>query len=66
MLSSDSRRDSRCLAGTDQVALGTCAEQEVDGIDDDRFSGTGFAGQNRKAGLQFNIRLTDNGDIFNV
>jgi len=39
------------------------AEHEAQGIDQDRLAGTGFAGQDRHAAIEFDFDAVDNGEI---
>ncbi len=52
-------------AGTDNVGLTPPAQQQADGVDDDRLAGAGLAGQDVETGAEFEIELVDDGQIVN-
>ena len=43
------------LAGADQVGGGAGAEQQADGLDEDRLAGAGLAGQDVEARLELDL-----------
>ena len=56
--------DDRLLrAGSDDVGRGALAEQQREGVDDHRFAGPGFAGQNVEAGLERQRDVGNDGEI---
>ena len=53
-------------AGTNHVPVGPFAQNGADGVDDNGFTGTGLAGKHVKSRIKGNIRLFNDGNIFNM
>ena len=61
------RADKRLVrAGADEFAACPLAQHRAEGIDDNGFARAGLAGQRVEACLEPDVRLLDDGDIFNV
>lgn len=54
------------FSGTDLVARGAPADQQGDGINEERLAGSGLPGQDRKAGLKLEIQLLNEREIDNA
>ena len=46
--------------------VGATAQQQPQRAEQDRFAGTGFAGQRTHAGTELDFQLVDNGEVTNV
>ena len=55
--------DGLLRAGSHDIARGALAEQQREGIDDHRFAGAGFAGQDIEARLERQGDVGDDGEI---
>ena len=53
-------------AGTNHVPVGPLAQNGTDGIDDNGFTSAGLAGQHIKSRVKSDIRLFNDGNIFNM
>jgi hypothetical protein len=53
-------------AVADQAGVCARADHQAQGVDKDRFAGTGLAGQRCKAGLPFEFQRLDDGEITDV
>ena len=53
-------------AGTDHIPVGPLAQYGGNGVNDNGFTGAGFAGQNVKAPVKGNIRALNDRDILNM
>jgi hypothetical protein len=47
------------LAAAHEAAVGAGAERQAQGVEEDRFSGAGFAGQDAEAGAEFQVERFD-------
>jgi len=54
------------FSGTDLVGRGSPADQEGYGINEERFTGAGFPGQNRKPGMKLKAQLLNEREIDNA
>jgi hypothetical protein len=54
------------FSGTDLVGQGSPADQQGDGINEERFSGPGLPGQDRKPGLELKTELLNEREIDNA
>jgi hypothetical protein len=54
------------FSGTDLVGRGTPADQEGDGINEERFSSPGLPGQDCKPGLELQTELLNEREINNA
>ena len=52
--------------GTDQLPGGPFTQYRTHGVDDNGFARTGLTCEGIEAGMELNVRLLDNGNIFNV
>ncbi len=52
--------------GTDQVTGGALTQHGAQRVNDDGFTGAGFAGKGVEAGPELDVRALDDGDILNV
>ena len=52
--------------GADQFPGGPFTQHRTHGVDDDGFARAGLTGEGIEAGMELNVRLLDNGNIFNV
>jgi hypothetical protein len=55
--------DGSLLPGSYEIARGAAPGDQPHGADKDRFSGAGFAGQDRETWLELELELIDNGEI---
>ena len=63
----EDRFDGRgVLAGADEVARGAAAEQQADGLDEDRLAGAGFAGQDVQAGVELDLDRVDDREVLDA
>ena len=53
-------------ASADEGAVGSLAEDEGKGADEDGFSGAGFTGDDIEAGLEVEGEVGDKGEVFNA
>ena len=53
-------------AGADQLTAGALAQHGAEGVDDDGFARARLTGQGVEARLEPDVRLLDDGDIFNM
>ena len=51
------------LAGADEVAGGAPAEQQADGLDEDRLAGAGLAGQDVEARVELDLDRVDDREV---
>ncbi len=51
------------FAGPDEVAGGAAAEQQADGLDEDRLAGAGLAGQDVEARLELDLDRVDDREV---
>ena len=51
------------LAGADEVARGAAAEQQADGLDEDRLAGAGLARQDVQAGVELDLDRVDDREV---
>ena len=54
---------ARVLAGADEVARRAAAEQQADGLDQDRLAGAGLAGQDVEAGVELDLDRVDDREV---
>ena len=54
------------FSGTDLVGRGSPADQQGEGIDEERFTGPGLPGQDRKPGLELKTELLNEREIDNA
>jgi hypothetical protein len=54
------------FSGTDLVCRGSPADQQGDGIDEERFTGAGLTGQDRKPGMKLKAQLLNEREIDNA
>ena len=59
----DLRRDDALPRPAHERAVGAGAEREAEGIEEDRFAGTRFAGQHSKARLELELEPLDQNHI---
>ena len=55
-----------CSPGAHQILRGAVAKDRIDGIDQDGFTRTGFAGQYIQPRFKVHLCLLDHGNIFNL
>ena len=54
------------LAGPHQVARRAGAEQQADGLDEDRLAGAGLARQHGEAGVELDLEPLDDGEMLDA
>ena len=54
------------FSGTDLVSQASTADQQGDGINEERFTGSGLPGQDRKPGLELKTELLNERKIDNA
>lgn len=59
----EARDESAGGAGSDHLGGGASAEQEAEGVDDERLAGAGFAGEGVETGVQAKTEAFDDGKV---